>query len=268
MNVILSEKEKELPDVTVEPYQKATWKEWGEFFTQHFLGQTGNARQSRILNTRDIAFRHYQKSGRLVAVNKKPIRVRNMALGYLVQYDLQNFEYSFKDRYCTYSGFAFFKEIKSSGEGFNVVRLRKIVNEAKKKAKEELRIASQSGQPVRIDGKNSVFSQPDSIDVIYSKTLTADSISGKYEGQVYLYFPHYLSIGHPSFEEPVRMKNKDYLGAEISRRADIKILGEQPVIIYADGNFSPAEAIVNIYRWSFTENISNLLPLDYVPSKK
>lgn len=294
-NVILSEvldSKTELPEINVEPFEKGKWKKWGTLFKEQFLGVTENSKLTTIENSKDIEFRYYKGSNRLVAVGKKPIQIKNKALGYTVEYDLQNFDYYFDQNYCSYSGFVYFKSEKDTSpflenrkqtfngsrqhfilslyqnklleEGFEVKRFRKIANE--NKLKKDVLSAGDKIKSIELNSKNSALNQSDSIDVIYSKLLNADSLLIKKNGTVYLNFPHYLSITHTSFLQPRQYDSKSFISKEKLLHAAIKLSNHAMIVLYPDGNLYGAEAITNLYRWTVTENVANLLPLDYVPS--
>ena len=294
LSEVLEKKTAELPEITVEPFEKGTWKKWGKLFKEQFLGVTENSKLTTIENTKDIEFRYYKGSNRLVAIGKKPIQIKNKALGYTLQYDMQNFEYFFYQNYCIYSGFVYFKSEENTTEflekrkqsfngsrqhfimalyqnklleeGFDVKRFKKVVNEAKLTLKKEVLNAVDKNKTIVVNSKNSVLSQADSFDIVYSKPLNADSLLIKKHGAVYFNFPNYLSITHKSFLLPIQYDTKSFISKETLLSTAIKLIDHAMVIIYPDGSFYPAEAITNMYRWSITENVANLLPLDYLPS--
>lgn len=116
LKITLYPKPEELKDVVVRPYEKADWTTWGKFFSELFLGTMPEAAQCRIENTRAIEFRHYRKSELLEAHASKPLVLVNKALGYRIQYVLEDFAYSFKEKKFQFAGFALFTEMQTNNK--------------------------------------------------------------------------------------------------------------------------------------------------------
>ena len=111
LKVELSEKVKELENVTLEPFAEEGWDKWGKTFTDYFIGSSENAAYCKIKNGKAIKFRYYKKSNRLEAYSDEPVFVENKALGYLIHYQLEDFEISFRDRSFLYAGYPLFEEM-------------------------------------------------------------------------------------------------------------------------------------------------------------
>ncbi|MCK4879708.1 MAG: carboxypeptidase-like regulatory domain-containing protein [Bacteroidales bacterium] len=79
-------------------------------FRREFLGTTGNERECKILNENDITFNYGSDKDTVKAYASKPIVVYNGALGYVITYYLDEFEYD-KDRHVvTFTGDIVFNE--------------------------------------------------------------------------------------------------------------------------------------------------------------
>ena len=111
LKVELMEKVKELENVTLEPYVEEGWNKWGKTFTDYFIGSSENAAYCKIRNGKAIKFRYYKKSNRLEAYSDEPVFVENKALGYIIHYQLEDFEISFRDRTFLYAGYPLFEEM-------------------------------------------------------------------------------------------------------------------------------------------------------------
>jgi len=103
----------ELDNVTVEAYEAETWDKWGKLFLENFLGYSINARYCRIMNTEDIRFRYYKKTNRLEAIADKPLIIENRALGYRIQYQMEQFEVKFKEKSSFFAGYTLFQELNT-----------------------------------------------------------------------------------------------------------------------------------------------------------
>lgn len=106
----------ELDDVVVRPFVKGDWVTWGRLFTDLFLGTMPEAAQCRIENPRAIEFRHFKGSNMLQATARQPIIITNKALGYRVQYLLEDFSFDFKEKYLNYVGYALFTPLSSKSK--------------------------------------------------------------------------------------------------------------------------------------------------------
>ncbi len=85
-----------MDEVQVRYRSKETWKKWGELFRDLLIGRSRFAGQCTILNPEDIWFRFNKQTKTFYAHARAPIQVRNDALGYLLQFDVDSFSYSFQ----------------------------------------------------------------------------------------------------------------------------------------------------------------------------
>ncbi|WP_405252409.1 carboxypeptidase-like regulatory domain-containing protein [Dokdonia sp. Asnod3-C12] len=89
-------------------------------FKKHFIGSVLNTKDVKILNEKDIRLRYSATNGMLYADSNAPIRIRNKNLGYLVSYDLMDFEVTYEKslngfnmaRKSFFVGTVFFENIK------------------------------------------------------------------------------------------------------------------------------------------------------------
>ncbi len=112
LKIELKVKVRELENVTVEPSVIEGWDKWGRMFMSNFFGTTSNAAQCRVQNEQALKFRFYKKSNRLIAFADEPIQIENKALGYLINYQLENFEVNFNDRSMSYMGFSLYEPME------------------------------------------------------------------------------------------------------------------------------------------------------------
>lgn len=112
MKVELNQKVRELANVTVEPSVEEGWDKWGQVFMDNFIGQTPNAKNCRVKNQKSLRFRYYRKSNRLVAYSDEPIIVENKALGYIIKYQLEDFEINYKGSTTFFAGYPLFEEME------------------------------------------------------------------------------------------------------------------------------------------------------------
>ncbi len=117
LRVELEVKVRELQNVVVEPSVEEGWDKWGKVFLDNFVGQTPNARQCKIKNEGSIRFRFYRKSNRLVAYSDDQIVLENKALGYIIKYQLEDFEVNYKTNTTLFVGYPLFEEIDKKRKG-------------------------------------------------------------------------------------------------------------------------------------------------------
>ncbi|WP_158624898.1 carboxypeptidase-like regulatory domain-containing protein [Gynurincola endophyticus] len=111
LNIELDLKVTELEQVIIRPYEEDTWAKWGLFFTETFIGTSLYSKQTVIKNKESIKFRYYRKEQILEAFSEGPIIIENRALGYTIQYQLEHFQYSTKERKLLYYGFTLFEDM-------------------------------------------------------------------------------------------------------------------------------------------------------------
>lgn len=116
LKVELNIKVKEMENVTVEPSVEEGWDKWGRSFMENFVGNSANASKCNIKNEKEIKFRYYKKSSRLIAYCDGPVILENKALGYTISYQLENFEVNFDERSVTFLGYSLFTPFEDGGK--------------------------------------------------------------------------------------------------------------------------------------------------------
>ncbi|MEO7049797.1 MAG: carboxypeptidase-like regulatory domain-containing protein [Ferruginibacter sp.] len=114
LNIKLVPKTKQLENVVLHHYEKNGWEKWGDLFTKFFIGKSAYAKKCRIKNKEVIKFWMDNKNKILSVEALEPIEIENKALGYIIRYDMQKFEYDINGKFIAFSGFPFFIEMKGS----------------------------------------------------------------------------------------------------------------------------------------------------------
>lgn len=91
LEIFLSEEVTNLGSFTVVAKNKRQWKEYFEEFEEIFIGTSTNATKCEILNKYDLDFYYDSLNNVLYAYADKPLRIKNDALGYYVNYYLEQF---------------------------------------------------------------------------------------------------------------------------------------------------------------------------------
>jgi hypothetical protein len=84
-------------------------------FRNQFLGTTLYARKCEILNEEDITFNYGSDRDTLKAYVLKPLQIRNGALGYIITFDLERFEFYRRTGAVLYTGTFIFRDSPGGG---------------------------------------------------------------------------------------------------------------------------------------------------------
>ena len=88
------------------------WKYNLARFKQAFLGRTKLANECKIVNEKDLYFEYNHKTNTLSAHSKKPLRIKHLGLGYIINYDLIDF--TLQNYQLFFSGYAKYENLKNS----------------------------------------------------------------------------------------------------------------------------------------------------------
>lgn len=311
LKIELRVKVRELENVTVEPSVEEGWDKWGRMFSESFIGSTPNSFHCKIKNPKAIRFRYYKKSNRVIAYSDEPIIVENKALGYIIRYQMEDFEVNFKSGTSSFAGYPFFEEMDKSRkkwernrekayngsmmhfmrsvynnqlteEGFEVRRMRKVLNAEKERVKKIYALLRHSGgseisknkldslQKDSVGYYQRVLRQKDYTEVYESAMLTGDSLVAKNEaGYKIVFFSNYLFITYKK-----EMEDRSYLDffhekrSPVFQRSYIWLTNGNAVGIDANGSYYPPQEIFSTAYWGWEEKMANMLPLDYWPETK
>ncbi|MFY0592458.1 carboxypeptidase-like regulatory domain-containing protein [Roseivirga sp.] len=112
-DILISPDTKDLGSVVVSAKKDRNWESNMIEFRRIFLGESDNARQSKILNEEVVDFIDDIETRTLEAYAQEPIIVENNALGYEITYYLESFIVDYNSNLSTYFGYTIFKEMKS-----------------------------------------------------------------------------------------------------------------------------------------------------------
>lgn len=116
LEVKMKRKPVELASVTVEPDEANGWQKWGKFFMESFIGTTANAGECKLKNPQALRFKHSRKNGTLTVLADEPLIIENKALGYELEYQLEEFNFDFRSRYLVFLGYPLFRDMNDSGK--------------------------------------------------------------------------------------------------------------------------------------------------------
>ncbi len=287
LNIVLHPKATELAAFTVEPYIKDGWRIYGQFFLDNFIGKTDNARSCKITNKEVLRFHFSKKSNRLTVTATEPLIIENDALGYTLEFRLEQFSSDFNSRIITYYGYPFFREMTTTRESRRQKWIRRrqeaftgsimhfvrslygnhlqedgwiLQHKVQSPNLEKMRVTaiyhpdSQKLDTFPIDTLHrfwQVLKQPDFL--TRTVRVGADSLVTVYaDGTKALFFPGSLTV---IFGDPA--KGVEYRGSAI------ELVTPAMVAIEENGNYYPPQELLTSGSWAMSEKISNLLPMDY-----
>lgn len=86
---------------------------YGQFFMDNFIGTSALAKDCKLKNPQTIQFRYNKKENILRAFADEPIILENRAMGYILKYDMNIFEYNYSTRIFYFQGYPLFKEMET-----------------------------------------------------------------------------------------------------------------------------------------------------------
>ena len=284
LEILLTPKVKVLEEVIVSPYEKNGWEKWGNFFMENLIGKTPNAADCKLLNTEVIHFRFDKKKNTLNAFADEPLLIQNEALGYELKYDLSIFEFNYSSRIFFYQGYPLFVDLEAKND--------RVENRWKKNREKTYRgslmhfmrslyrntLDAEGFEMRKIIRKNdkltnrfSESSNQHDMDILVNVPLSADSVAFAIDSfTVGLQFTDYLQIVYKwkMMPESYRAMQR---GMKFSQPMTAELYMPDPqkvVAVLSNGSYFSGKDVLTLGFWSWSEKLSNMLPLDYRPPKK
>jgi hypothetical protein len=115
--------------VFIKQKQDKNWERMFQVFKAHFIGNSEIAREAEILNPEDLILNEERITGKykLTANANKPLQIKNKVTGYIINYELIQFNHiviGHNQIYTFYLGYPFFKDITKE-EKLNQKRIEK-----------------------------------------------------------------------------------------------------------------------------------------------
>lgn len=289
--------ERELEIIEVEEERDPLWYKNLILFKQNFLGFSENAQSSEIVNETDLLLDSESNPGVLIAIPKKPLQIRNNNLGYLIEYDLQEFRFIRKKGQVFYSGYMAFTPISktkkiaknrlkaylgsythflqslykntTSQDGYVIRKLVRKRN-PQLRSEEQILAANQLIQSStdtkeidslqRLNQKEARLSEY--VQELYSTPLDASSLTQKdASGNTIINFSDYLHVTYTK-----ELEELAYIGkANIGERGDqISIIRQsvKPLTLYENGVISKPFGLI-LEGYMAWEKVGEMMPLDY-----
>lgn len=100
---------------------KNGWEQYGDFFTENFIGKTENSKSCVIKNNNALKFYYSKRKNRLKVLASEPIEIENKALGYNIKYTLDSFTYEYATQVAVFSGYPLFEEMTTDNAAVSAV---------------------------------------------------------------------------------------------------------------------------------------------------
>lgn len=267
LEIFLKPKIVDLQEVVLLTSDKNGWKKWGKLFLDNFIGTTEFSKKCKILNTNALQFNFNKKKNVLNVISKESLIIQNKSLGYVIKYDLVRFEFDFNNKSNVIEGYTLFEEMTSD-------RKSQIKNWTKNR--EESYYGSmlhfmRSLYKNEIDKEHfeirKIVKKDKQINFLFNKLVPRDSIVFKLDSvSVILNFKDILQVTYTS-KEPSSFYNKSDVNFGLIRTKQISQLSlpMNAIKIFENGSYYNGTDLINSGYWSWSEKVSNLLPLDYFP---
>lgn len=113
LNMTLQEEGRDLGSFTLTAKDEQVWKEYLRQFKELFLGQTRNANRIKILNEQALDFYLDEERNILYGFADESLKIENKALGYEIEYFLEEFYLDNRNNLTTYLGYTVFTEMEA-----------------------------------------------------------------------------------------------------------------------------------------------------------
>jgi len=298
--IYLREIKNELNEVViVKQKQDKNWERMYQVFKAHFIGNSEIAREAEILNPEDLILNEEKTLGKykLTANANKPLQIRNKITGYMISYELIQFNHIVignNQIYSFYLGYPFFKDIikeeklnqkrvekkrleaylgssmhfiralyneELHEEGFNVKELIKSRNPEYPSDIELEKILVE----VKLTNDYSAIRKlPQKELSVMGKTILPISKFTKNENdKKYIQFDNYLNVTYTKATPDEKYLIFSQKGESIFQVSQLKLENE-PVEYFSDGNYyNPSNLF--FYGYMGWKKIGDMLPFDYQP---
>jgi CarboxypepD_reg-like domain len=301
LNVQLQQQAKELETVLVNSYIKDGYNKWGKLFLESFIGNTEESFDCKIENKEVLKFYFDKKTQTLNVDAREPLKIKNKALGYIIDYTLEQFEYNAKSRVLFFSGYPVFTEMngdkrkqrkwkekrdecfsgsvmhfmralyrnKLGEQGFIVQKANKILNQEKAKLKESMRNSFLNQQ--KGSGSNVITFSPATENHASKILAQPDSI---YQIISQILPPDSFAFALDSltagmfFEKHLLISYRKTSIANTTLSSFVKLIYPQSLRIFQNGSYYNSMNFFTERYWAETEKMARALPFDFVFDKK
>jgi len=266
-----------------------------KMFTEGFIGQSDNARKSRIINSDVIRFKNIEATNTLTARSTDFIKIENLGLGYNVYYLLNSSAINHQERSFAFEGKVFFEELKgddkkkkvwsqnrsaayygsmrhffralyegtTDAEGFKIYKIAdsELGRSAKLNAPGVAMLAGLVINRVNVDLASLKPVKPESLYKIVNINKVLQLPLLVKDGDTTRFYFCYTRKGEPSrFLNSGAHLNIPMPNAQISA---LRQLGNDDVIINKNGTLTPQQNVINEGFWAW-QRVADVLPEEFI----
>jgi hypothetical protein len=298
--IYLREIKNELNEVVfIKQKHDKNWERMYQVFKAHFIGNSEIAREAEILNPEDVILNEEKTPGKykLTANANKPLQIRNKITGYLISYELIQFNHiviGHNQIFTFYLGYPFFKDItneeklnqkrvekkrleaylgssmhfiralynnKLQEEGFNVRELIKYRNPEYPSDIELEKIMTE----VKITNDYSLIRKlpVKEINALGTTLLSASKFTVQENENKFLKFENYLNVTYTKAAPDEKYLIFSPKGESTFQVSQLKQENE-PVQYFSDGNYYKPSNLF-FYGYMGWKKVGDMLPFDYQP---
>ncbi len=271
----LEPEEIELDEISVSSERDPSWFTNVKIFKKHFIGESSEARKTIIENEDKIIIDHLKAEKQLQAFANEPLVILNEALGYRLEYELENFFFDFEEDLVSYAGYPFFQELEGNArQKRRWARARQDTYEGSFMHFARILIAggnpNDHGFEVRPVKPNYKIQDniPATAENPTSQEVTIDSLLQPYHYFIETNENRYFILFKDKIEVVYNKKRADYyyrVGSKFRagglRVSKINLQMESAELDINGSLINPLAAIFEGY-WGW-EKIGNILPVDY-----
>ncbi|MFN7045192.1 MAG: carboxypeptidase-like regulatory domain-containing protein [Flavobacterium sp.] len=298
--IYLREIKNELNEVVfIKQKQDKNWERMFQVFKTHFIGNSEIAREAEILNPEDVILNEEKTPGKykLTANANKPLQIKNKITGYIISYELIQFNHiviGHNQIFTFYLGYPFFKDItneeklnqkrvekkrleaylgssmhfiralyndKLLEEGFNVRELIKSRNPEYPSDVELEKIMAE----VKLTNDYSLIRKlpAKEINALGTTLLPASKFTIQENDNKFLKFEHYLNVTYTKAAPDEKYLIFSPKGESTFQVSQLKLENE-PVEYFSDGNYYKPSNLF-FYGYMGWKKVGDMLPFDYQP---
>jgi len=266
LEIFLKPKIIDLPDVVLHSSDKNGWKTWGKIFLDNFIGTTEFSKNCKLLNPNSLKFNFNKNKNILNVTSKESLLIHNKSLGYTIKYDLIRFDFDLNNKSNIIEGYTLFEEMTSDRKN----QIKKWIKNRENSYYGSMLHFMRSLYKNEIDKEHfevrKIIKKDNQINFLFNKIIPRDSIVFKLDSlAVVLKFKDILQVVYTN-KEPSSFYIRDVNFGLFSRNQISQLsLSENEIKIFENGSYYDGTTLIHSGYWTWSEKVSNLLPLDYLP---
>jgi hypothetical protein len=232
LNVALSSKSNDLPEVVLRTYIKDGWKVWGKQFLHYDLSEFKYDFINGLIFFQGYPLFEDLKNSTSKKVLKKRMEIYEGSVMHFMRSLYTN---------------------KLRENNFEIRQMVKTINIG--------------GKPIIIDG-NTKYDNSHKVSFEFtSGVLSADSVAyGENENTAALFFKNFLQVTYTKKVAPAYY-SRSYNTNSQGIVSEITLIKKQPLLVYSNGTYYEPTSLLLSGYWGWSEKIGYLLPFDFTPIK-